>query len=449
MQDADGFITVTARGKGRASAVGGGGKGAGDVLMDQAAPQEEAEATQPSQEGHGQDDGGHGHADAGEADQSADGSGDAVTADQLREAWARDCKVVEYLRQQGYADGDPVLVAAEAQVAASKQAWDGARPGVAVSKRLIWAEQALARAKRSQARLEQSIDELDAEYERERDQRMRQLHECRARTRQREANLATISRQAAAEFNEPGGTAEASSWTEVVQSLDGPIRDAIQEAHDQAPQGSPLRTRLLGALGTLSNVQGIMAGPPRRQWAHQFDMAWDDDDEANWYPEEGHAPADGDHWDHDDAGDGMDTRDVQAPHWVRTSAADDGDDRWGPPAWKRGRRWDHDGYGGVQGQHATAWGAPCDQTMGMGTQARHQDVQMAVAAAAAAPAPATAAGDTPAPPTPTAEEHALQQRRQAVWDQAQVEGVQIAAATIAAMAAEELEEWARAHLNQL
>jgi hypothetical protein len=51
-----------------------------------------------------------------------------------------------------------------------------------------------------------------------------------------------------------------------------------------------------------------------------------------------------------------------------------------------------------------------------------------------------------APPTPRAEDHALEARRRAIWDQAQNDGVEISAEEVASMDAVVLEEWAAAHL---
>ncbi len=61
--------------------------------------------------------------------------------------------------------------------------------------------------------------------------------------------------------------------------------------------------------------------------------------------------------------------------------------------------------------------------------------------------PAQADAAAPAPPTPRAEEHAaLEERRRAVWDQAQNDGVVVAAEALAGMDSATLEEWAATHL---
>ncbi len=122
------------------------------------------------------------------------------TEGELREAHARDRQLVEYLTRQGLDADHPVRAAAEAQAAESRRAWDAAKPGKAVTLRMRWAEEALTRARRSQARMEQTIDDLDRDYEEKRLHYIDQLSDLRARTKEREDKLAEVARQAAIEF---------------------------------------------------------------------------------------------------------------------------------------------------------------------------------------------------------------------------------------------------------
>ncbi len=130
----------------------------------------------------------------------------------------------------------------------------------------------------------------------------------------------------------------------------------------------------------------------------------------------------------------MDTREVQAPTWYRT----DGDDgaQWGGRAWKSRRR---DGGDDCQDGNGSA---PTEQdpTRTTVVQPRVLDEQMGATGASASAAPQAT------PPGPQAVEVPLTERQRAVWKQAQFDGVEITAAAIAAMAEEELEEWADANL---
>ncbi len=403
-------------------------------------------------------------ADGGEA-ASAEADSRCPSADELRERLTREQRVLEFIVQQGFAEDDPTRVAAAQQVAAAKAALQSATPGVAITKRLVWAEKALLRARRGQANMEQAIADLDDEYQRERDERMAKLHQLRARTKEREEKLAEVSRQAAAAFQSPSSVdGGGEGLREAVATIDGPIRDTVLEAMGQAPEGSPLHTRLAGTLGALDELRGMVTRAARPRWADEYDMA-DSDDEQAWEHDQGdehrhgaggdwHDHADG-YWDgwgswrqpqprstypggaNDDA---MDTSDAHAPYWIGgrdEAAAGSSWDR----AWKRGRRASQDARG-TQGRHvAPEEPAIEEHEEEARRQAAHQD-----AAAAAAATPALA----PAPPTPVvADNPALERRKQAVWDLAQDQGVAIASEDIARMSSGELEDWALANLDQL
>ncbi len=328
--DDDGFTPVLARGRARATAAPGiAGPASG-------APPSATVVGQPSPACTGNEgaigDGVEPPREAAQegevGDQDADGG---PSAEQLKEAYHKAARLVEYLTvQQGLEAGDPVREAAQAQADAAKLAWEEARPGVGTSRRLVFAEQALARAKKSQARIEQAIDDLDMEYEAERARRVQELQDARARTREREAFLAQLSRQAAAEF-QGDAVGGGDSAHLAVATMEGPIRDAVQEAHDAAPEGSDLRTRLSGALGALAEVTSSMLRPARHRWADEdnempFHDADGDQWECGWW-----GGANGPHW-HDggwQGGDGdesMDTGDVSAPPWINAQPANDDED---------------------------------------------------------------------------------------------------------------------------
>ncbi len=374
---------------------------------------------------------------------------DGPQASDLREQWERAKRVVTFLVQQGLEEDNPTRAAAEAQAEAAKRAWQGTQPGYSVSKRLVWAEQALARARKAQSKMEQAIDDWDQHYEAQRLQMLEQLRGLRATARERERKLAELSQEAAAEYQAPGEGRAEDRVEVAVETIEGPIRDAVQEAHDLAPEGSDLRTRLFGALGALADVSGIVASTTRRRWA-EVDAADDWDDEDTWW----HDGSDGhNRWDHqrgcwDDGwggyGDGhahdgetaMDTSDAQAPSWMRASTDDGGDPHAEGRAGKKGR-WQ---TSGCDDQLALArGGAEATEAACQGTQVL-RDQSIGAVAASSGP---------PAPPTPTPEEVALNQRRQAVWDQAQNEGVVVSCEQLLHMSAGELEEWAAAHLEQI
>ncbi len=392
-----------------------------------------------------------------------DGQAQAPTSDELKEQWQKEERVVSFLRDEGYGEQDPIRAAAEERAAAAKAAWQQSTPGAAITSRLCWAEKALLRVKKAQARAEQAIAELDDQYEQERAVRMQRLHDLRAKTREKEEKLAEISRLAADAFQPPEDEAP---LRDAMGAIDGPIRDAVQEALEQAPEGSALRIRLQGALGTLADLGGLVKKVARPRWADVYDIAGDDGDERSWHADEPWAEcgggdgsgwqAQGGGWDgwghhrscyphaqaygpHDD-GD-MDTGDIQIPLWMHggQSGHDDGGHQWGAPAWKKGRSARESPYG-MHGEHARR-----DDTSTGGAS---------TTAASALPAPADAGNGTNeeakgAAAAAAAAHERLERRKQEVWDLAQEEGTVVSCEQIASMDAATLEEWASANLTNL
>ncbi len=299
--------------------------------------------------------------------------------------------------------------------------------------------------------MEQSIDELDEDYARVRGERLEVLHDLRRRAKEREEKLASISREAAEEFRAPptdGGGNE--PLREAIGTIDGPVRDAMADALAQAAEGTPLHTRLKGALEALSNLSGLVVEASRPRWADVYDLAHGDDNEhwgsqgygENWGDEAGIRDGWGPRGHSDtpawakpseagnaDGAEPMDMGDVQVPSWMRDGTTADGDDPWGIRAWKRGRRWHHDD-GGTQGRHAAADELTRDHEEAARLQA-HQNDAIAAAGAAAAPA------------TPPPVDAALEQRKQ---EAAQEQDIAVSCAQIADMGAATLEEWAAANL---
>ncbi len=389
-----------------------------------------------------------------------DGQAQAPSSDDLKEQWNREERVANFLREEGYEEHDPIRAAAEERAAAAKAAWQQSTPGAAITSRLCWAEKALLRVKKAQARAEQSIAELDDQYERERAVRMQRLHDLRAKTKEKEEKLAEISRLAADVFQPPE---DETPLRDAMGAIDGPIRDAVQEALEQAPEGSALRTRLEGALGTLTDLGGLVRKVARPRWADVYDIAEGDGDEQWWHAEGawhehgggggGDWQAHGGGWDgwgpqrsdnshfqtHEPYDDGdMDTGDIQIPYWMHSGqhGRDDSGTQWGAPFWKRGRR-AHESPYGTQGRYAD------DDEVTM------DNASAAAASASPAPADAGSGGSEEAAGAAAAAAAALERRKQEVWDLAQEEGAVVSCEQIASMDAATLEEWASTNLTNL
>ncbi len=413
------------------------------------------------------------------------------TADELKAAFDREQQVAEMLARQGLEEDHPARLAAEAQAADAKQRWQRAKPGVAVTLRMVWAEKALVRARRSQARMEQSIDELDWEYERERDRRLQELHALRAKTQEREAKLAEVSRQAAQEFRPADDSGGSGQLQGAADAIDQQVAPVIRDLLGQLPGDSPMRGKIEGVLTLLSDVSGAVGRASQGGGAEEYHMAdgdeearcWDaqsDDDDMAYQGNES-PRVDAEHWEpearegwyHDGWGwrrardwhlggggcgsDGaMDTSEVQVPSWMaqRPGATTGTDATAAAPGGRACKRWKVDGAdpNGFQGRQTdAAEGGTLDHENAARLQAVVNDASNAAAAAASATpgAAGTQLLGAPQPPTPNLQDLALERRKQQVWDQAQDEGVPVAMEAIAGMVAEELEEWAAAHLERI
>ncbi len=153
----------------------------------------------------------------------------------------------------------------------------------------------------------------------------------------------------------------------------------------------------------------------------------------------------------------MDTADVQVPPWMAAAAGDATATTEANAATSRGRAWKRgkvDGHdpNGLQCRHIDDDGTDMgDHEHVARLQAALNDASVMAAAASgsnAADAVAAAGSAAPQPPTPNLQDLALERRKQEVWDQAQNESVPISMAAFAGVVAEELEEWAAAHLAQ-
>ncbi len=454
------------------AAMGGPARGTEEhapaAAMEDGEPTQHAQPAVPEQEGD---------------DQGATAEEEEPSVEQLKAEFEREQQVADMLAKQGLAEDHPARVAATAQASAAKDRWQRAKPGVAVTLRMVWAEKALLRARRNQARAEQTIDDLDRDYESERARRVQELHDLRAKTREREAKLAEVSRQAAREFRhaeDVGGGAQLQGAAEAIDQQAAPV---LRDLLEQLPADSPMRGRVEGVLTLLADVSGAVGRATQAGGADEFDIADDDDEEGFWHDQDGGGGADGpssgdlhpelqEGWYHDGwgwrkawgrqgcgnpHGDGaMDTTDAQAPAWMlqQPPAAAEVGAAAAAPAGRASKRWKVEGAdpNGFQGRQVDGGEVGSQEHESAARlQAAVNDASTAASAAAAAAAGAArqGMGGAPQPPTPNGVDMALEQRKQQIWDQAQDEGVEVSMAAIAGMVAEELEEWAAAHLEHL
>ncbi len=348
----------------------------------------------------------------------------APNEDVLRSYWEAAKELLAYAKKQGYAEGHPVRDNAQRQVDAAYADWRAATPPKAVHARMGWAEDALRRARRAQARAEQELDDLDRNYEIERERKLRTLEEAREKTRERVQKLADLSREAAEEYRaEPSGEG-ADLIRGTFRTLDTEVGPAVEAVLAKLDQGSELYGILQPALRTITTMHAALAAAAGGSSADFFDIAAGDDsaEPPTTAAQMAGASAEGGPED-------MDTTDARAPRWLEPKRGGEPDpvSTTGalPPRWKKYRT-------GDKGD---------DQP----TAARGEAGSGAAGSGGPAP-PTTTAAPTAAPPAEGEQRDEFQQRRDQIVAQASFDGIDVPADYLRQLCPEALEEWAREHL---
>ncbi len=401
------------------------------------------------------------------------------SAEELKAQWVREKKLLDWVKAQGFEEHHPSRRHAEQQVELAYQAWQGAKPKQAFSRLMQRAEAALERARRQVSKMEQSISELDDWYEHERLQRCQLLHQHRARAKEREEQLAEVTRGAAEDYggDEAMGTVGEEVLHETVRTIEHQLGPALEKIRESLAHDADLQQQVEGTLQTVTCMYGSVLQAARRSGAAHYDMATSDEEgggDYGWrydYDDDWHDHHEqwGQWWDYSsshtadqrwggaDAGEcdarwrqqpaqraaddnpAMDTAEVRAPKWMRSNEARDDDH--GERTWKKYRWSSGDGGGGGGcAAGASSSGVPSSgrtgaaAAAGEGTNAGDAVQTTGGTAATDGSAAASAAAD------------ALQCRREQILQQATKDGVPVDAAHLASLGAEDLESWSKANL---
>ncbi len=353
-------------------------------------------------------------ADWAEDDDGQDGGGEEPTEEDLKGYLEAAREVLAYAKRQGYPPDHPVRRNAQRQVEEALAEWQAVRPPKAIPTRMGWAEEALQRARRAQAKAEQQLDDLDRWYEQEREEKQQALHDARERTKMREKHLAELSKEAAAEYRADDVDDSAKMLQGTFRTLDAEVGPALEAALGRAEQGTEQHAQLQKALQAVLVLHGVLGGAAGGAPAEVFDMARHDDGDAA--ATQGAAARAG------ARDDGMDTTATRAPRWMeqgdnKRGGADGGAPGVGvpPPRWKKNRT-------AGEGGHPAADGAAPPSAPGGGS---------------GSDAP-TARG------TEQGDEFAA--RRAQIVAQARHEGADAPEEYLLQLAPEALEEWARENL---
>ncbi len=412
--DSEGWTTYRARGSRRGTAnMSAEASGSADQP-----PTAEADAGEEHEECSWYDGGWWNYGDDGWGDGAG---GDEMDADDqqdadpeaLKAAWQQDLKLLAWLKEQGYPESHPSRIQAEEQCEESKRLWQGTKEPTPPSRRLQYAEKALLRAKKAQAKAEQDLDNFDAWYEEVRGERTEALRALRDRTREREASVADVKRELAEEVQDDDEVGNAEVLQDAVGSL-GAIGNQMCAIVEAMPE-SQGREQLNSMVLALSNLFENLKGAATTCRADYFHIGNDSTDKGR-----------------DAADTRMDTEEVRGPKWMRSSPAPS-PASWGGRAWKRWKG-----------------GAVESDDGGKGPAAQNPTGN---ASAAAAPAlAASQESKTAQPGTPQAQAAAAQAWREKVTkvvQQAQDEGVEAAEAELLLMSAQQLDAWCKDNLGQI
>ncbi len=337
-----------------------------------------------------------------EDDNDAEMDDDGPSIEELRSHWETDRKILDWVKQQGLPEDHPSRLNAGQKADASYRIWQNAKPPTAVAKRMVWAEEAVRRAQKGRARAEQELDDLDREYEEEREKRVQALAAARQHVRQREDHLASLSRAAAEDYNQRDGLADADVLWEAYRSINNTVGPVLEAVLGQTQAGTEQHAMLAKALVTVSTLHGSLGDATGAASAELYDIAGQSDHGV-------HDDSDGTTKGGSDGSTGMDTADIKVPRWMQKRGSTDAEGEWGAAAWKKNR---------PGAAEATA-------TVGAG----------------ASTAAAAAAGAMADPPRDDNEA-----RRQQLIQQARADKVDVPEEHLLQLCPEALEEWAQENL---
>ncbi len=337
----------------------------------------------------------------------------APTEEDLRGFWEAAKEVLAYARKQGYSEEHPVRRNAQRQVDEALAEWRAATPPKALHTRMGWAEEALLRARRAQAKAEQELDDLDRQYEADREQKVQNLCDARQRTRERTQKLADLSKEAAEEYHGEVKGDDAQVLKGAFRALDSEVGPAVEAALGKMEQGTEQYSILHQALQTIASLHGVLGAAAGGSAADYFDMAVDDINgdppaEPGTRPQ---APT-------EDQPSAMDTTGVRVPRWMEPKRGGELDPVSStgaqPPRWKKNRAYEN--------------GSDPPKAHGAGDA--HSAASSGGLAAAA----------------PTAQQDEFAPRRAQIITQAKFDGVDVPEEYLQQLCPEALDEWAKEHL---
>ncbi len=439
--DADGFIRVGASPKHQGQ-LGGGAKGA---ERNHAAAGTGTDPRGAGQQGLAAADDDEQQVDVdGDADSGGDGqeAAQATDVDELRKYWEDAKELLAFAKRQGHPEGHPARRAAQRQVDEAFAEWRAATPPKAVHARMGWAEEALRRAQRAQAKAEQELEELDRQYELERQQCVQTLQAARDKTREREQKLAELSREAAEEYQGDASGDEGRLLRGTFKTLDAQVGPALEELLASMEKGSVQYNILHQTLQNVTTLHAALGVATGGSAADVFDMAAGEEGATG--PAGGAQKAEASGGTDDSP---MDTADVRAPRWMEPKRGGEPDPASTtgaqPPRWKKCRS------GGGGDAWPSAEGQPAPNVGGAGGASSGGETAAAAASTsgtATVPTETATAGAAAATARDGAQGEEFDARRRQIILQAQTDNIDVPPGYLQQLCPEALEEWAKEHL---
>ncbi len=384
----------------------------------------------------------------GDADPGDDGHDAAqiTDVDELRRYWEDAKELLSFAKRQGHPEDHPARRAAQRQVDEAFAEWRAATPPKAVHARMGWAEEALRRAQRAQTKAEQELEELDRQYELDRQQCVQALQAARDKTREREQKLAELSREAAEEYQGDTSGEGGRLLRGTFKTLDAQVGPALEELLASMEKGSAQYNVLHQTLQSVTTMHAALGVATGGSAVDFFDMA--EGEGGTTDPMGGAQVARAEGGTDESA---MDTTEARAPRWLEPKRGGEPDPASTtgaqPPRWKKFRAGGGGGtWPSTEGQPAPNGGGAGGAGNGGAAAAAAAAAAASSSAAAAVPTAAAAAGAAAATARTEVQSDGFDARREQIILQAQSDNIEVPPGYLQQLCPEALEEWAREHL---
>ncbi len=347
--DADGFTKVM-RGTrwSQAASAARADKTEGDASADStkltgSAAAEGPAAMDVAEDGPGADGGGGDMGDGGGDPQGGDGQGapEPLGPEELKTAYEKEKELLALLRRQGRDEDDPLVHEVTQRCEDARALWEGTKKPAPLHRKLRKVEEALAKARKRQEAIEESLENLEAEFYARRQDLCHQLEEAKARRSERQEELDDVLRKVGPSEAGSGKPPAREELRKVARRIDD-VAPNLQAALEAMPTGSAQYAALAEAIAKLQGVSLEAAGAEEEE---------ERDEGTHWWDAHGGQGAYDHHyygWDQ-----GADDDMVQETHgsWARDEWDHHGDG-WGGAAWSQ-QQWPQQGTGQANGRQAS------------------------------------------------------------------------------------------------